>query len=137
MITFTTWGGELRALVARPVAHRRVEGLHRFTASTPSPWFWLALWTAASAASIAALIQTDDVIHSLSGTSFTACGLVAWRRRRDSAVGPLLTLAGFCVVVPEVVAQSDSALAFTLVALVGELWIVVYATLILSFATGG
>jgi signal transduction histidine kinase len=147
MLSLTPRAGEVRALVARPVARGRVEGLHRFTAPTRSRWFWVALWTAAAAASFAALIpvlldrgppmQTNDVIHSLSGISFAACGLVAWRRRRDSAVGPWLTIAGFGVLVPEVLAQLDWSLAFTLVLLFGEAWIMVYATLILSFATGG
>ena len=147
MISLTPRTVGVRALVARPVARQRVEGLIRFTAPTRSPWFWLALWTAAAAASFAALIPVlfdrgppmlaDDVIHSLSGTSFAACGLVAWRRRRDSAVGPMLTIAGFGVLVPEILGQVDSPLAFTLVLLFGELWIMVYATLILSFATGG
>ena len=141
------WAVGVRALVAHPVARRRVEGLTRFTAPTRSPWFWLALWTAVAAASFAALIPvlfdsgppmaTNDVIHSLSGTSFAACGLVAWRRRRDSAVGPMLTIAGFGVLVPEILGQVDAPLAFTLVLLFGELWIMVYAALILSFATGG
>jgi signal transduction histidine kinase len=124
-------------MLARPVARRRVE---RLTAPTYSPWLWLALWAAVAAASVAALIPampTQDVIHTLSGTSFAACGLVAWRRRRDSLVGPWLALAGFGVLVPEIVGQLDSPLAFTLVALFGELWITVYALLILSFATGG
>src|SRR3954468_20289549 len=147
MFSLTPWAGELRDLVARPVAHRRVEALSRFTAPTRSPWFWLALWSAAAVASFVALIPLlfdrgppmalNDVFHSLSGTSFAACGLVAWRRRRDSAVGPMLTLAGFGVLVPEILAQIDSPITFTLVALFGELWIAVYAALILSFATGG
>jgi signal transduction histidine kinase len=123
------------------LARRRLDGLHRLTAPSRSPWFWLVLWAAVAAASVAALIPSPmparDVIHSLSGTSFAACGLVAWRRRPDSLVGPWLTIAGFGVLVPEIVAQLDSPLAFTLVLLFGELWIVVYATLILSFATGG
>src|SRR4051812_15575718 len=147
MFGLTPWAGEVRDLVARPVARRRVEGLSRFTASTRAPWFWVALWTAAAVASFAALIPLlfdrgppmalNDVFHSLSGTSFAACGLVAWRRRRDSAVGPMLTVAGFGVLVPEILAQIDSPITFTLVALFGELWIAVYAALILSFATGG
>src|SRR4051794_12374526 len=147
MIALAPWVGEVRAFVARPTGRRRVEALHRFTAPTRSPWFWLALWTAAGVASVVALIpvlfgggppmETNDVMHSLSGTSFAACGLVAWRRRRDSAVGSWLTLAGFGVLVPEVLAQLDSPLAVTLALLFGELWIMVYATLILSFATGG
>jgi signal transduction histidine kinase len=147
MFTLTPWAGEVRDLVARPVARHRVEGLARFTAPTRRPWFWIALWTAAAVASFAALVPVlfnrgppmavNDVIHSLSGTSFAACGLVAWRRRRDSAIGPMLTIAGFGVLVPEILFQVDSSIAFTLALLFGELWIVVYATLILTFATGG
>jgi signal transduction histidine kinase len=137
----------MRDLVARPVARFRVEELSRFTAPTRGPWFWVGLWTAAAIASFTALIPVlfdreppmavNDVIHSLSGTSFAACGLVAWRRRRDSAIGPMLTIAGFGVLVPEILVQIDAPAAFTLALLCGELWIVVYAALILSFATGG
>jgi signal transduction histidine kinase len=146
MISLTPWAGGVREFVARPVDRRRVEGLSRFTAPTLSRWFWAALWTAAVAASFVALIPVfdggpptplNDVLHTLSGASFAACGLVAWRLPRDSAVGPMLTLAGFGVLVPEMLAQIDSPAAFTLVLLFGELWILVYATLILTFATGG
>ena len=49
----------------------------------------------------------------------------------------MLTIAGFGVLVPEILAQVDSPLAFTLVLLFGELWIALYAALILSFVTGG
>ena len=141
MFSLTPWAGEVRDLVARPVAPAR------FTAPTRGPWFWIALWAAAAVASFAALIPVlfdrgppmavNDVIHSLSGTSFAACGLVAWRRRRDSAIGPMLTIAGFGILVPEILVQVDSPIAFTLALLFGELWIAVYATLILTFATGG
>jgi signal transduction histidine kinase len=147
MISMTPWAAGVRELVARPVARRRVEGLSRFTAPTRSPLFWVALWVAVAAASFAALVPVifdrgppmavNDVIHSLSGTSFAACGLVAWRRRRDSLVGPMLTIAGFGVLVPEILVQVDAPIAFTLALLFGELWIAVYAALILSFATGG
>ena len=137
----------MRDLVALPVARRRVATLHRLTAPTRSPWFWVALWVAVAVASFVALIPAlfdreppmavNDVIHSLSGTSFAACGLVAWRRRRDSAIGPMLAIAGFGVLVPEILVQIDAPIAFTLALLCGELWILVYAALILSFATGG
>jgi signal transduction histidine kinase len=137
----------MRDLVARPVALGRVEHLHRFTAPTRSVWFWLTLWIAVAIASFVALIPAlfdgeppmaaNDVIHSLSGTSFAACGLVAWRRRRDSAIGPMLTVAGFGVLVPEILVQIDAPVAWTLAVLFGELWILVYAVLILSFASGG
>jgi signal transduction histidine kinase len=137
----------MRDLVARPVARPRVEALSRFTAPTRGRWFWVGLWTAVAVASFAALIPVlfdreppmavNDVIHSLSGTSFAACGLVAWRRRPDSAIGPMLTIAGFGVLVPEILVQIDAPVTFTLALLCGELWILVYAALILSFATGG
>src|SRR5262245_36540225 len=123
MIRLMPWAVGASELVARSPDRARVYGLGRLTAPTRGPWFWVALWTAAAVASFAALIPvlfdrgppmaTNDVIHSLSGTSFAACGLVAWRRRRDSRVGPMLTIAGFGILVPEIVAQVDSALAFT------------------------
>ena len=134
-------------LLARPTARARVNGLGRLTAPTHSPWFWLALWISAAAAGFVALIPAlfgrgppvpaNEWIHDLSGVSFTACGLIAWRRRPDSAVGPMLTVAGFGVLLSAILGQVDSPLAFTLDLLVGELWIALYAALILSFVTGG
>src|SRR4051812_9543331 len=133
--------------MARPPAHARVHGLRRLTAPTRSPWFWLALWSATAAAGFVAQIPAltdrgppvplEEVLHNLSGVSFAACGLIAWRRRPDSAIGLMLTVAGFGVLVSAILGQVHSSLAFTLVLLFGELWIAVYAALILSFATGG
>ena len=147
MNSVTPLAAGVRELAARPVARGRADAVGRLTAPTPSRWSWLALWTATAAASVAALIPvlfdrgppmaTSDVLHSLSGSSFAACGLIAWRRRGDSAVGPLLTATGFGVLIPEILVQVDSALAFTIVALFGELWIMGYVALILSFVTGG
>ena len=48
----------------------------------------------------------------------------------------MLTVAGFGVLVPEILAQVDLPIASTLALLLGELWIVV-DSMILSFATGG
>ena len=100
-------GSRARELMARPVARGRAQGLSRLTAPAHSAWFWLALWAVAAAASFAALIPVlfpegapvpgYETIHTLSGVSFAACGLIAWRRRPDSAVGRLLTAAGFGV----------------------------------------
>src|SRR5215212_710007 len=135
------------ALLARPVARARVHGLGRLTAPTRSPWFWLALWISAATAGLVAQIPVlfdrgppvpaNEVFHNLSGVSFAACGLVAWRQRPDSAVGPTLTVAGFGVLLSAILGQVDSPLAFTLSLLFGELWIALYAALILSFVTGG
>jgi len=137
-----SWAGGTAELLARPVAHSHFRGLAR----THGTWFWVALWTAVAAAGAVAMIPVFDgdppvpgnaVIHRLSGISFMGCGLVAWRRRPDSAVGPMLTVAGFGAVLEEILTQVDSALTFTAALLLGEVWIVVYAALILSFVSGG
>src|SRR3954453_2147211 len=134
-------------LVARAPARARLHGLDRLTAPTRSPWVWLALWGAAAAAGVIAQIPrptapappvpAEEVLHNLSGVSFAACGLIAWHRRPDSAVGLMLTITGFGVLLSAILGQVDSPLAFTLVLLFGELWIALYAALILSFVTGG
>jgi signal transduction histidine kinase len=141
------WAVGTRELVARPAVRGRVPALSRFTAPTRSPWFWLVLWAVAGAAAFVALIPAFfptgaplpgyEVIHTVSGVSFAAWGLIAWRRRPDSAIGGLLTATGFAVLVGPIVEQIGSPLALTLVALGGELWIIGFATLILSFVTGG
>ena len=142
MTRLLSWAGGTAELIAHPVAHSRFRGLAR----THGTWFWVGLWAAVAAAGVVAFIPVFDgnppvsgneVIHRLSGISFMACGLVAWRRRPDSAVGPMLTVAGFGVVLEEILVQVDSALAFTAALLLGEVWIVLYAALILSFVSGG
>jgi signal transduction histidine kinase len=140
-----SWTVGASELVAGPPA--RARGLHGLTVRTRSRWFWVALWAATAAAGVVAQIPVltrggppvavDDVIHNLSGVSFAACGLVAWRRRPDSAVGPMLTITGFGVLLAAILGQVDAPLAFTFVLLFGELWIALYAALILSFVTGG
>jgi signal transduction histidine kinase len=145
MIRLTPSGAGARELVARPVARGRVHS--RFTAPTHRPWFWATLWAAVAAAGFVALIPVlfdsgppipgYEVINRLAGISFAVSGLVAWRRRPDSAVGCLLTIAGFGVLLSPILDQVDAPLAFTLSVLLGDLWIVLFATLILSFVTGG
>src|SRR4051812_18369985 len=147
MSPLTTWAVGAGELLARPPAHARVHRLGRMTAAARSRWLWPALWVATAAAGFVAQIPalTDrgppvplqEVLHNLSGVSFAACGLVAWRRRPDSAVGPMLTATGFGVLLSAILGQVDSPVAFTLVLLFGELWIALYAALILSFVTGG
>src|SRR4051812_17231857 len=143
MIRVMPWAVGANELVARP----RVHGLGRLTAPTHSPWFWLALWISTAAAGFVAQIPAlmdggppvpvSEVMHNLSGVSFMACGLIAWRRRPDSAVGLMLTVAGFGVLLSAILEQVDSPFVFTVDLLFGELWIALYAALILSFVTGG
>src|SRR3954468_9627014 len=147
MIRLTPWTAGASELGARPLVHGRVRALRGLTAPTHRPGFWLALWALAAVTSFAALnpilldrgppVAGADVIHTLSGVSFLACGPVAWRRRPDSAVGRLLALAGFWVLLAPILDQVGSPPALTLSALAGEMWIIVYATLILSFVSGG
>src|SRR3954454_24101116 len=147
MIRLMPWAVGARELVASPPARARVHGLGRLTAPTHSPRFWLALWISTAAAGLVAQIPAltggdppvpaHEVIHNLSGVSFAACGLIAWRRRPDSAVGPMLTITGFGVLVSTILGEVDSPVAYTLDLLLGELWIALYAALILSFVTGG
>src|SRR4051794_34326554 len=125
MTPLTTWAVGASELMARPPARARVHGLRRLTAPTRSPWFWLALWTGTAPARFVAQIPAptargppvplEEVLHNLSGVSFAACGLVAWRRRPDSAIGLMLTVAGFGVLVSAILGQVHSSLAFTLV----------------------
>src|SRR4051794_25760357 len=147
MIRLMPWAVGASELVARPPARARAHGLGRLTAPTHSPWFWLALWISTAAAGFVAQIPAlmdggppvpvSEVLHNLSGVSFMACGLIAWRRRPDSAVGLMLTVAGFGVLLSAILEQFDSPLVFTVNLLFGELWIALYAALILSFVTGG
>src|SRR3954463_4589259 len=147
MSPLMTWAVGAGELLGRPPAHARVHRLGRLTAAARSRWLWPALWVATAAAGLVAQIPalTDrgppvplqEVLHNLSGVSFAACGLIAWRRRPDSAVGPMLAVTGFGVLLSAILGQVDSPVAFTLVLLFGELWIALYAALILSFVTGG
>src|SRR3954464_4720622 len=147
MIRLMPWGVGASDLGPSPPARARVHGLGRLTAPTPSPGFWLVLWVATAAAGFIAQIPAlrdggppvplHEVLHNLSGVSFAACGLIAWRRRPDSAVGPMLTITGFGVLASTILGEVDSPVAYTLDLLLGELWIALYAALILSFVTGG
>src|SRR3954465_13355218 len=147
MIRLIPWAVGASELVANPPARARVRGLGRLTAPTPSPWFWGVLWIATAAAGFIAQIPAlmdrgppvpaDEVLHNLSGVSFMACGLIAWRRRPDSAVGLMLTVAGFGVLLSAIPEHFAPPLVFTVDLLLGELWIALYAALILSFVTGG
>src|SRR5215218_6732376 len=147
MIRLMPWAVGAGEVVARPIARGRVQGLSRLTAPTHGRWFWLALSVAAAAAGLAALIPVlfgrgpplpgYAVINRLSGVSFMACGVIAWRQRPDSAVGRMLTIAGFGVLLSPVLVQLDSPVAFTADLLFGDLWIVLFVALFLSFVTGG
>src|SRR4051794_41890553 len=96
-------------LVAPPVSRRSAHVLSRFTRRERSVRFWVALWLVAAAGQIGVLVPVFSgaaagepgygLVFRLIGGSFAACGLIAWRRRPDSNIGLLMTLAGFGVFV--------------------------------------
>src|SRR3954471_5084239 len=147
MIRSMPWEVGVRELLARPVRRGGVQPMSRLTAPGHGRWFWLTLSFAAAAAGFAALIPVIfdrgpplpgyAVINRLSGISFMACGLIVWRQRPDSAVGRLLTVTGFGVLLSPVLVQLGSPVAFTADLLIGDLWIVLFVALFLSFVTGG
>src|SRR4051794_6298035 len=147
MIRMTSLPVGAGKLLARPVPRTGVQPLRRLAAPVRGVWFWPALWVLTAAASFVALIPVlfpdgpalpaHEVMHRISGVSFVVCGLITWRRRRDSDVGRLLTIAGFGVLLSPVLSQIHTPLTLTVAALLDELWILAYAWLILSFVTGG
>src|SRR3954465_9334878 len=147
MIRSIPWEVAARALVARPVRHSRVPALSQWTAPAHARRLWLAVSVAAAVVGFAGVIPVlfdrgpplpgYAVINRLAGISFMACGLLAWHQRPDSAVGRLLTLTGFGVLLPPGLVQLDAPAAFTADLLFGDLWIVLFVALFLSFVTGG
>jgi signal transduction histidine kinase len=119
----------------------------RFGTARPEGWLWIALWIAVAAAEVVALrpvlfdreapIQGIEVVFTLVGGSFAACGLIAWRRRPDSRSGMLMTATGFLFFVSPLLGQLEDELASTLRILFVDYWIFPFVTLILTLLTSG
>jgi signal transduction histidine kinase len=124
-----------------------VEIRSRFKAREHGRAFWIALWIAAAVAELLALrpfvidregpVDGLAVLFALVGGSFAAFGLVAWRRRPDSHSGALMTATGFAFFVSPLLGQLSSPLAFTVMALVVDVWIFFFVALLLTFLTAG
>jgi signal transduction histidine kinase len=143
MIGLTPWRATAGELTSSPVAGGHV--LRRFAAPRHGPLFWLVLGAVALAAELVALkpvFEPDGphgpaIVFNLVGGSFAACGLIAWRRRPDSRSGPLMTATGFAFLVPVVLGQFDSPLAFTTANLVADVWALFFTALLLTVVSGG
>jgi signal transduction histidine kinase len=119
----------------------------RFAARDGRLVFWAGLWLAAVAAEFGALvpvifgtgapIQGLEVLFRVTGGSFVACGLIAWRRRPDSRAGLWMTATGFCLFIVPVASQIDAPAAQTFGWLFSDLWTITFAALLLTFVTGG
>jgi signal transduction histidine kinase len=81
-------------------------------------------------------VTAVDIVNRSVGGSFVACGLIAWQRRRDSRIGPLMTLTGFVFLSEAVLSGVDSSVAYTLSQWSGNWWTPVFAALVLSFPSG-
>src|SRR3954464_195392 len=105
----------------------------------------LALWPLGIAAEVTAFVflfrdsadvTVVDVVNRSVGGSFVFCGLIAWQLRRDSRIGPLMTLTGFLFLAEAVLSGVDSSVAYTLSQWAGNWWTPVFAALVLSFPSG-
>jgi signal transduction histidine kinase len=82
-------------------------------------------------------IQGIEVVFTLVGGSFAACGLIAWHRRPDSRSGMLMTATGFLFFVSPLLSQVDGELATTLHGLFVDYWIFPFVALLLTLLTSG
>src|SRR4051794_25183131 len=105
----------------------------------------LALWPLGIAAEVTAFVflfrdsadvTVVDVVNRSVGGSFVFCGLIAWQLRRDSRVGPLMTLTGFVFLSEAVLSGVDSSVAYTLSQWSGNWWTPLFAALVLGFPSG-
>jgi signal transduction histidine kinase len=106
------------------------------------------LWTTAvlalaAGAAVATLVLTGyandrvplAVLGLVSGWSFIGSGLVAWARRPENRIGPMLILAGFTWFLAGL-QFSDISAVFTAGALLENVFVVVVAWLLLAFPSG-
>jgi signal transduction histidine kinase len=108
---------------------------------------WIALWAAVAAAEVLALrpvlfdreapIQGIEIVFTLVGGSFAACGLIAWRRRPDSRSGLLMVATGFLFFVSPLLSQLQGEFASTVRVLFVDYWIFPFVTLLLTLLTSG
>jgi signal transduction histidine kinase len=142
VIRWTLWG-----VGTRPPDRAGLRVLARLCSARPRGVPLAAIGVAAVAAELLALrpvvferetpVQAIEVVLTLVGGSFAACGLVAWRRRPDSRSGMLMTATGFLFLFPRLLSQLDAELAGTVMVLATDWWIFCFAALILTLHKGG
>ena len=119
----------------------------RLAASIHKPAVRTFLWVAVAIAESLALrpvlfdreapIQGIEVVFTLVGGSFAACGLIAWRRRPDSRSGMLMTATGFLFFIAPLLGQLSGELANTVRVLFVDYWVFPFVALILTLLTRG
>ena len=93
-----------------------------------------AAWLELTAQGYDDLDATEQAVEAAIAALWIATGLVAWQRRPDNRVGPLMVALGFANSLPHL--TWDAALPFTLAELNFGLGIAVFVHLILAFPSG-
>jgi signal transduction histidine kinase len=120
---------EPRARSARPRAGLVVLWLFLIAAGG-----WL-LWHALTDDDYAEF-RLNAVLVVLVGWSFTASGLVAWRRRPQSRLGPLMALLGVLWLTSQLLVQTHRPLTFTTGLWLSDAWIIGLVAFLLAFPEG-
>jgi hypothetical protein len=147
MTSLSPWEVTATETSATSISRRRALLRSRFAAGSHGRGFWITLWTAAVIAELLALrpvlfepaapVRGVEVVLTLIGGSFAACGLIAWRRRPDSRSGMLMTATGFLFFVSPLLGQLDGELASTLRVLSFDWWVFPFVALLLTLLTSG
>src|SRR4051812_3729019 len=142
MIRLAPW-----EVLVRPPDMSGARAVARLAAPRPSGLPLAALWAAVVVAELVALrpvlwdraapVQGIEVVLTLVGGSFVACGLIAWRRRPDSRSGLLMGATGCTFLAVQLLNQVEGELARTVQVLGMDAWIFFFVALILTLHTGG
>jgi signal transduction histidine kinase len=81
-------------------------------------------------------VRPAVVLYHVVGGSFAACGLLAWHRRPESRVGPLMVVTGLLFFVHGTLGRLHSPFAETVGIAVSNYWIITFAALLLWFPGG-
>jgi signal transduction histidine kinase len=76
------------------------------------------------------------LLYHVVGAFFAACGLLAWRRRPESLVGPLMVATGYLFYARLLLSRLDSAFVQTFAIVFGNLWLISFGALLLTFPGG-
>jgi signal transduction histidine kinase len=73
------------------------------------------------------------ILYHVLGGSFAVCGLLAWYRRPGARTGPLMVVTGFLFFARPLLGRVDSAFAQTVAMVIGNVWVVTFVALLVSF----
>jgi signal transduction histidine kinase len=104
-------------------------------------WGLAMLWLTAAAAQLGALrpVVTGEhadapvILYHVVGASFAACGLLVWHRWPDGRTGRLMVATGFLLFLRPLLSRIDSSLAQTVGMAIGNLWVLTFVALLVSF----